>query len=52
MKALSYFDVNAETTLQTDASKKRTWSMFNPRREKSYVMLPGPSRRLSRITRI
>ena len=42
MKALPYFNVNAETTLQMDASKK----------VKLYVMLPGHSPRLSRITRI
>ena len=30
MKALPYFDVNAETTLQMDASKKGLGSMFDP----------------------
>ena len=41
-KALPYFNVNAETTLQTDASKKG----------KLYVMLPEHLQRLSRTTRI
>ena len=51
MKALPYFNVNAETTLQMDASKKgleHVWS----RRVKFYVMLPGHLQRLSRTTRI
>ena len=49
-KALPYFDVNAETTLQMDASKKGLGT-YLIQRGKSYVMLPGPSPRLSRIIR-
>ena len=30
MKALPYFDVNADTTLQMDEFKEGTWSLFNP----------------------
>ena len=30
MKALPYFDINAETTLQMDAFQEGTWSMFDP----------------------
>ena len=51
MKALPYFDVNVETTLQMDASKKGLRACLI-QKVKSYVMLPGPSPRLSRITRI
>ena len=49
MKALPYFDVNAETTLQMDASKKGLGACL---RGKSYVMLPEVLQRLNRITRI
>ena len=49
MKALPYFDVNAETTLQMDASKKGLGACL---RVRSYAMLPGHLQRLSRTTRI
>ena len=39
MKALPYFDVNAETTLQMDASKK---SMFNPEGKSHMLCFQGP----------
>ena len=48
MKALPYFDVNAETTLQMNASKKGP----NPEGKMSYVMLPVLLQRLNRSTRI
>ena len=51
MKALPYFDVNAETTLQMDASKKGLGACII-QRVMLYVMLIGHSPRLSRITRI
>ena len=46
MKALPYFDVNAETTLQMDASKKGLGACLIQKRN---VMLPGLSPRLNRI---
>ena len=51
MKALPYFDVNAETTLQTDASKKGLGACLI-QKGKSYVMFAGLLPRLNRITRI
>ena len=51
MKALPYFDVNAETTLQMDASKKGL-AVCLIQKGKSYVMLPELLQRLNRITRI
>ena len=51
MKALPYFDVNAETTLQMDASKKGLGACLI-QKVKMYVMLPGHLQRLSRTTRI
>ena len=51
MKALPYFDVNAETTLQMDASKKGLGTCIIPK-EKWFVMLPEPWQRLNRIIRI
>ena len=51
MRALPYFDVNAETTLQMDASKKDLVNVLY-RRGKWFVMLPGPRPRLNRIIRI
>ena len=51
MRALPYFDVNAETTLQMDASKKGLAACLI-QKGKSYVMLPELSPRLNRITRI
>ena len=51
MKALPYFDINAETTLQTDAAKKGL-GVCLIQRVRSYAMLPGHLQRLSRITRI
>ena len=51
MKALPYFDVNAETTLQMDASKKGLGACLI-QKGNLYVMLPGHLQRLSRTTRI
>ena len=51
MKALPYFDVNAETTCRWMLPRMDLEHVYS-RREKSYVMLLGPSPRLSRITRI
>ena len=48
MRALPYFDVNAETTLQMDASKKGLGACLI----QSYVMLLGLLQRLNRTTRI
>ena len=48
MKVLPYFDVNAETTQQMDASKK---GLDGSRRGKSHVMIPELLQRLNRITR-
>ena len=42
MKVLPYFDVNAETTLQMDASKKGSWSMFNPEGKSHMLCFQGP----------
>ena len=42
MGALPYFDVNAETTLQMDASKKGLGGTLSYRRGKWFVMLPEP----------
>ena len=42
MKALPYFDVNAETTLQMDASKNRSQSMFNPEGKSHMLCFQGP----------
>ena len=39
MRALPYFDVNTETTLQTDASKKGLGA-YLIQKGKVYVMLP------------
>ena len=41
MRALPYFDVNAETTIQMDASKKGLGACLI-QRGKSYAMLPEP----------
>ena len=49
MKALPYFNVNAETTLQMDASKKGLRACLIQKGKVVYVMLPGHSQRLSRI---
>ena len=46
MKALPYFNVSAETTLQMDASKKGLGACLI---QKGNVMLPGHSQRLGRI---
>ena len=51
MKALPYFNVNAETTLQMDASKKGLGACLI-QKGKVVVMLPGHSQRLSRIIKI
>ena len=52
MKALPYFDVNAETILQMDASKKGLGACLIKKGKVMCVMLPGLSQRLNRITRI
>ena len=41
MKALPYFDVNAETTLQMDASK-RVLGEYIYKKERLSAMLPEP----------
>ena len=51
MRALPYFDVNAETTLQMDASKKGLGACLI-KRGKSCVTLLELLQRLNRITRI
>ena len=51
MKVLPHFDVNAETTLQIDASKKGLGAC-QIQKGKSYVMLPGLLPRLNGIIRI
>ena len=51
MRDLPYFDVNAETTLQMDASKMALGACLI-QKGKSYVMLLGLLQRLNRITRI
>ena len=51
MKALPYFDVKAETTLQMDASKKGLGACLI-QKGKVMCMLPGLLQRLNRITRI
>ena len=50
-KVHPYFDVNAETTLQTDALKKGLRTCLI-QKGKVICMLPGPTQRLNRITRI
>ena len=50
MKALPYFNINGETTLLMDASKKGLGACLI-QNGKVYVMLPGHSQRLSRIIR-
>ena len=53
MKPLPYFDVNAETTLQTDASKKGLRAcLIQKGKVVCYASRPGHSQRLSRTTRI
>ena len=51
MKALPYFNVNAETTLQLDASKKGLGACLI-QKGKVVCLLPGHLQRLSRTTRI
>ena len=49
VKALPYFNTSAETTLQTDASKKGLGACLI--KNGKVVMLPEHSQRLSRIIR-
>ena len=51
MKALPYFDVNAETNPTDGCFQEGTWCMPNLEGE-SHVMLQGLLQRLNRITRI
>ena len=46
MKALPYFDVNAETTLQMDASKKGLGAFFNPKGESHILCFQSPRKYL------
>ena len=52
MKALPYFDVNAETTLHMDASKKGLGACLIQKGKVICYVFSGLLQRLSRITRI
>ena len=49
MKALPYFNVNAETTLQTDASKKGLRTMFNLEGKSHMLCFQGPHQDLAEL---